>query len=290
MTPLFRPNFRHLRILTIRGTTGSLLFTVIPYFRHLEELYLFRCSIDRHDMVLPLVDTLQKLSISYSSVLWMDGRVFTKLKTVIFHSPRWPESFSQGVDMPTCSYIKIIGNLLVGLISLQSNFHFPVLDRFEMEGPLLLKKTFEWDSPQRAIGALQMIQARALRFSIAADSQELLQLLESKDEVEELTVSLYSDDDEIEGFLIGLQATAGKPVCPKLKILGLQVGRKSPMRVGDIIKWCKQTLINRRHAGHPLGRCSIWRSGNDWESEAPLNLIMLNDGRISTQAEVSDLH
>jgi hypothetical protein len=107
MKPLFGPNFRHLRILTIRRITSGPLLTVLPYFRRLEELYLDRCSIDPHDMDLPLVDTLQKLSITYSSVLWMDGRVFTKLKTVTFHWPEWPKSFSQRVNMPICSHIKL---------------------------------------------------------------------------------------------------------------------------------------------------------------------------------------
>jgi hypothetical protein len=286
MKPLFQPNFRHLRSLTICQTTGGPLFTVLPSFRRLEELYLVRCSIDRHDMDLPLVDTLQTLFITYSSVLWMDGRVFTKLKTVIFDWPRWPKSFSQKVDMPSCSYIKISSSLN-GLISLQSNFHFPVLDIFEMEEPWLLEEHFGWDSPKRAIDALQMIQARALQFSFAADPQELLQLLEARDEVEELAVRLYGDESVIEGFLIGLRATAGKPVCPNLKILGLQLCLEGPLR-GDIIKWCKGTLINRRHAGHPLRRCSIRRSGSHWESEAPLNLIMLNDGRMSIEGEVSE--
>jgi hypothetical protein len=160
------------------------------------------------------------------------------------------------------------------------------LDKFEIEGPWISKEYFEWDLPRRAIGALQMIQARALQFSFAAGSQELLQLLGSTDEVEELTVRLRGEG-VIEGFFIGLQATSGKPVCPNLKVLDVQlwgIGPFGPLRK-DIIKWCKRTLINRRHAGHPLGRCSIWTSSFDRKR---LNLTMLNNGRISIQEEVSD--
>jgi hypothetical protein len=268
MKPLFRPNFRHLRTLTIRGITGGPLFTVLPYFRQLEELYLVQCPIYRRDMDLPLVDTLRKLYISHSSVLWMDGRVFTKLKTVVFCWLQWPKSIAQRVGIPVCNYIKIIGSL-DGLTSLQLNFHFPVLDKFEMSAPVHLK---EQNLSIEAIGALQMIRARALQFSFV--TPKLLQLLESRDEVEELTVCLPNDDDVIEGFLIGLQATGGKPVCPNLKVLGLQLWRQRPIR-GVIIKWCKQTLINRRRAGHPLGRCRIWTPGDGWEREAPLDVIVL---------------
>ena len=279
--PLFGPTFRHLRVLTIRGITTSPPLTVFPSFRQLVELYLVQCPIYPHDMGLPLVDTLRKLYISDSSPLWMDGRVFTKLETVIFHRLQFPKSFSQRVGMPVCSYIKMSGSL-DGLTFLQSNFHFPVLDKFEMLGPVIGR-----DSHERALDALQMIRARALRFSFATSSPELLQLLESRDEVEELTVCLPDDGNVIEGVLIGLQATVGKPVCPNLKVLGLQLQRRRPVR-GDIVKWCKQTLVNRRRAGHTLECCRIWTLLDDWQREAPLSLVMLNDGRIFVQGQVSD--
>jgi F-box-like len=286
MEPLFGHSFHDLRSLTIRGNNLHLSFTALCSFQRLEDLSLIGveyCPLYSHH--LPLAGTLRKLYIENSSPLWMDGRVFPKLKTVVFVWVRWPESFRQGVGMPICSHVEINGYGIDEFIHLQSIFHFPVLDKFEIEVPLFPKGYSRADD-KRAFDALQRIRARALYFSIGTDSQRLLEMLESRDEVEVLMVRSYGED-MIEGFLAALQMNTGKLLCPNLKVLGLQDSQFKQNSGGRIRQWCEQTLINRRHASHTLKCCRIWT--HDWQKGPLLSMVISDDGVVSVEGEKENL-
>jgi len=272
---LIIPFLSRLQVVIITGllTRGHLL-NVLPSFHELKDLALSSVHVPPFDVDLPLVHTLRKLSLSNSTLAWMDGLVFTQLQKFVVDERGWPETFIRKVGMPACTHIVFKQDKLKRLPDLQYNFHLPLLNTWEF--PMIWNHS-EYD--RRGISALQRIHAKAFKFRIFHSHLRLLELLGSKDEVEQLDLVLIGhfsgagSEEPLTSLLMADHVT-GKPHCPNMKVLGLRFldENKEP-----IIQTCWQFMNNRRLAGYPMEKCYIWLREEDWEEVAPLVLVMENE-------------
>ena len=256
-TPLFTLCCYHLRALKIDGH-GEIL-NVLPSFQQLNELSLTNVKVPplTGAVYLHLVHTLKSLSLCMSSLSWMDGRVFFLLERFAVDEDSWPRAFEQGVEMPACTHIIFRQHNLRVLPILQSNFQFPFLNRWEFMCP--------WEDSRydkQGISALQSIHARAFYFQIWGNYQQLLGLLESKDEMEQLElqfgVSVHLQD--ILTRLSVVNQSTKRVSCSNIKVLGLQCSRISDYTRDIVTKWCMEMMGERKLAGYPLDKCCVWWS------------------------------
>ena len=131
-----------------------------------------------------------------TDLAWMDGLVFTQLQRSSVDEHGWPETFKQWVRMRACAYKVFKEDRLKTLSILQSNFHFPLLNTCEL--PIPWRHSVYCES---GIIAIQRIHAKVFKFWNFFDRLRLLELLESKDEVEQLDLVL----------LIGLPSSVALP-------------------------------------------------------------------------------
>lgn len=252
-TPLFRLCCHHLQVLKIDGH-GEIL-DVLPVFQQLKELSLNNIEVPplTHDVYLPLVRTLRNLSLCTSALSWMDGRVFEVLERFAVDEDGWPQSFEQGVGMPVCAHIAFRQHNLKVLPLLQSNFQLPFLDRWEFVSP--------WEDSgydKQGIGALQMIRAKAFYFQIWGNCQQLLDLLESKDELEELQFRISFNLQDILARLSVVNEKTKRVSCVNMKVLGLRCSHLAGYTSELVTQWCMQMMNERKLAGHPMDKCCIW--------------------------------
>ncbi len=268
-TSLFSLCCRHLQVLKIDGH-GEIL-NVLPSFQQLKELSLTNVKVPplTRSVYLHLVHTLKTLSLCMSSLSWMDGRVFVLLESFAVDEDGWPLAFERGVEMPACTHIVFRQHNLKMLPILQSNFQFPFLDRWEFVCP--------WEDSRydkRGISALQSIHAKAFYFQIWGNCQQLLGLLESKEEMEQLElqfgISVHLQD--ILARLSVVNQNTKRVSCSNMKVLGLQCSRISFYTKDIVAKWCMKMMDKRKLAGYPMEKCCIWWSGSR-EGGPPLVLI-----------------
>ena len=275
---LFTPFFYNLRVLDITTDWPSdKTLNVLPSFQQLEELSLSQIRVPplAHDVELPLVHTLKKLSLSSSTLAWMDGRVFKQLERFDVDEDGWPGTFNQKVGMPACTYIGFEQKALTVLPLFQSNFNFPLLDTFE-----LIEKWNYLDYDEKGISALQDIQAKIFKIGIVEDSRGLLEFLERKDEVEQLVLSyppIISHTEDKFTWLSMANAETGKLPCPNMRVLELKFFSVLGAESKHISQWCVQMMQRRRLGGHPIEKCCIWWVEEDWEKAASLVLFMRNE-------------
>jgi len=281
---LFTPFLYHLHVLEITGSLAERkVLNVLPSLRDLRELKLslvdvppLSCDID-----LPLALTLRKLSLWNSTLSWMYGRVFTKLQRFEVDEFGWPETFKQQVWMPACTHIVFERSGFERLPVLRSNFHFPLLDTWELRS----KGRF-WYS-QGEISAFQTIQANIFKICLFDDFPRLLTMLESKDEVEqlELVLSVGLFDFNLASVLTMVQKvlnrlsvinhTTNKLPCANMKVLKLRFRSIGIGAVKEQVgQLCRQMMDDRRLAGHSLEKCYIWCGDTDSEKAASLVLVM----------------
>ena len=180
---LVLPFLSRLQVLQITSTSSDdeRVLNVLPSFHELRDLELSHVHILPLDVDLPLVHTLQRLSLESSTLAWMDGLVFTKLQIFLVDEHGWPETLTRKVGMPACTHIVFRQDKLKTLPILQSHFHVPLLNT------CILPSTWShYGYGKRGISALQRICAKVFRFRIDPDPLGFLKLLESKDEVEQL--------------------------------------------------------------------------------------------------------
>ena len=285
-SPLLAPFLYCLQILNIASVDAyptRQVLNVLPYFHELRELTLLGVDVTpiASEVDLPLVHTLQRLSLSHSSLTWMDGLVFTQLYSFTVDEQGWPEIFKRKVGMPVvsqlvCTHIVFSQYTLESLPVLQSDFHLPLLD------------TFEWvsawaDYDKTGISAFQRIHVKRFKFRIHSTYLGLLELLESKYEVEQLDLVFEVDSAASEVILAKFSAAnhvTGRVPCPNAKVLRLQfdcIGGRA-----HIVNICKTMMNKRRLAGYSLERCCIWWLYEDWEKAASLVLVMEN-GEVRTE-------
>ena len=279
---LFVPFLYHLQILRLGNSSFNRrqALNVLPIFHELKELSLFfvdipplACGVD-----LPLVHTLQRLSLRRSTLAWMDGLVFTQLQRFEVDESGWPEAFKRKVGMPACTHIVFSQHTLKSLPVLQSDFHLPLLDTCEFDGL--------WDFPEhdeRGISALQRIHAKRFKFHIFSPSQRLMGLLESKNKVEQLDLVIAAglgSPAAAQRILSRISMTnhiTRKVPCPNMKVLRLQFSDPSGAYRQKISQSCRQVMINRRLTGCFLEKCYIWWNYEDWTKAPQLALVMENE-------------
>jgi len=253
------------------------ILNVLPSFHELRDLKLSYVDVPPLNVDLPLVHTLRNLCLWDSTLAWMNGLVFTKLQRFAVDEHGWPEAFQRKVGMPVCTHIVFKQDKLEILPVLQSNFHFPLLDTFELWSHSKYDK--------RGISALHRIHARGFKCCIYSDQLRLLELLGSKDEVEQLDLAFFLGSSSASSttaleVLTGLSVTNSitrKLRCPNMKELGLQFFYLIGADRKQVIQSCTQVMNNRRLAGHSLEKCCLWWSYNYWEKPASLVLVMENE-------------
>ena len=272
------PFLSRLQVLQITNHifAGEQVVNVLPSFHELRVLELSSVCIPPLDFDLPLVHTLQRLSLWHSTLAWMDGLVFTKLQKFSVDEYGWPETFKQKVGMPVCTHIVFQQDKLETLPILQSNFHFPLLNTYELQS---MWKLSGYD--KGGISALQQIHVKVFRFRIVPGHPLLLELLGSKDEVEQLDLEFYSRSSfpavEYMGFLTWFSATnpiTSNLFCPNMKVLRLHFSGIRNASRKEVIQSCMRMMNNRRLAGHSLDKCYIWWDLRDWVKAASLVLVM----------------
>jgi len=275
---LFVPFLYHLRILEIAPSCNDRkVLNVLPFCHQLREFKLSLVDIPpfAHDVDFPFIHILQKLSLRRSTLAWMDGLVFTQLKVFVVDEPSSLRTFKQKVGMPACTHIVFRQEELQSLPVFQSNFHLPLLDQC-----LLLSRRGHDD--KRVTSALQWIHAKRFKLCIDSSSPRLMELLESKDEVEQLglTITDGSRTDLAQVILTRMSAPnhiTRKVPCPNMKVLRLQFDDVREANREQVSQSCRQMMDNRRFVGYFLRKCYIWWSYQDWEEAAPLVLVMDNE-------------
>ena len=269
------PFLSRLKVLKITGfSTKRQVMNVIPSFHELRDLELSSVHVPPCDVDLPLVHTLRKLTLSNSTLAWMDGLVFTQLQRFAVDEHGWPKRFERKVGMPVCTHIFFKQDKLEKLHVLQSNFHFPLLNKFEL-----------WSRPKydkRGINALRRIHAREFKCGIYSNQFRLLELLGSKDEVERLDLVFLVGSSSATALeiLTGLSVTASitrKLLCPNMKELGLQFLIHMDAEREQVIHSCVWTMNSRRLAGHPVEKCHLLWYDTGREKHGSVVLVMENE-------------
>jgi len=256
-TPLFALCCYHLQVLKIDGHGEILKIPTLQSFQQLRALSLNNIFIPplSHTVYLPLVHTLRNLSLFMSTISWMGGRVFARLKRFEVDEDSWPQFFRQQVALPACTHVIFSQHKLRVLPLLQSSFLLPILNMWEFVYP--------WEDSgldQRGISALQIIQTKGFYFQIWGDCQRLLDLLESKDEVEQVEFQI-GPAFHLQRTLNRLSVVNGntmKMSCSNMKVLGLHCSEISSSMKYLVREWCVQMMNSRRSAGHPMEKCCIW--------------------------------
>ena len=264
---LFVPFFYHLQILEISVFFGGrVVLNVLPFCHELKELKLYFVNIPplAHGADLPLVQTLQNLSLRRSTLAWMDGLVFKKLQRFDIYEPGSPGTFKQKVGMPACTHIVFEQEELKSLPVFQSNFRLPLLGTCE-----LLSAWGEHD--ERVISALKQIHAKRFKIRIMNSSSRLLELIESKDEVEQLDLVITAGALQAELAQVILSRMSAtnhitmKVPCPNMRELGLWFGDISGASREGVRQSCRQMMEYRRLAGYMVGKCCIYWRYKGWD-------------------------
>ena len=287
-SPLFTPFLHRLQVLEITSSslTSGQVLNALPSFYELRELKLFNIDVQplARGVDVPLVHTLRKLSLRGSTLAWMDGLVFTQLQMFAVDESGWPETFTRKVGMPACAHIVFYQYSFESLPVLQSDFNLPLVDTWVLYG--------EWKRyEQRRVSALQHIYAKRFGFRITFHNfEDLMEILESKDEVEELDLVIRVQVTSVTLALDILSRMGGTPwmrargsitrellvPCPNMKVLRLQFDDISGATRKEVSESCRRMMHSRRLAGYFMEECYIWWHYEDW-NKAPSALIMENE-------------
>jgi len=105
---------------------------ILPYFENLEvfEAYRLHLPTYSHEVSLPIVHTLKRMSIKIVSVQWMSGRTFPVLEDCTIVWPHHPETLRLrvDVDLPVCTQFTYDDHLIEPL----SEFRLPKLDKMAL--------------------------------------------------------------------------------------------------------------------------------------------------------------
>jgi len=269
------PFLHRLQVLEITLSERQVL-NVLPSFRELKSLELSFVHVPPFDVDLPLVHTLQKLSLRNSTLAWMDGLVFTQLQRFAVDEDGWPETFERKVGMPACTHISFKRDSLKTLHVLESDFHLPLLNTLEFP-PVWTFGHSAYD--ERGISALERIHAKAFKFDTFSGHPTLLKSLEPNDKVEQLDLTILGTHSAtiVAGVMTAfsvINPMTRKLPCPNLKELALRFSRLMGADREKVIRSCMRIMNNRRLAGHPLEKCWLWRHDSDRREPTSLVLVM----------------
>ena len=317
---VFGKSFNRIRVLVIdegRLSLNSTRLNVLHCFHHLQDLSLggVGSSLYSHDAELPLLQTLQRLSIYGGCAKWLDGHTFAQLISFsVGGLLSWGDSFPNSVDMPLCTHISFEARSLEFLPVFQAAFVFPLLVEWNT-----------WDRVQRCeeiplsvVDAFSRIRARVFRFAFSTQYERLLMAIQPKYELETLSIRFNYDISAVKKFLISLTEvivdySLTKPTktsfdtqtiptaiatnhahhksermiaYPDLKVLELEVyaltwimGRGG---MDEIRQCCVKMMEGRMRAGCPLNRCAILLNTPP-QGDLSLVLFTSNEGIITDE-------
>jgi len=275
---LIIPFLHRLQVLEITLSERQVL-NILPSFHELKSLELSHVHVPPFDVDLPLVHTLRKLSLQYSTLAWMDGLVFTQLQWFAVDEHDWPETFKRKVAMPACAHIVFKQDKLKTLAVLQSNFHFPLLNTWEF--PIAWSYS-RYD--KMGIIAFERIHAKVFKFLISSDRLRLLRL-GSNDEVKPgdlVTLVGFASASSTTALEVLTGVSVTNPItkklpCPNMKGLWLQFSNLMNTDRAQVIQSCVRIMNNRRLAGHPLEKCCLQWYYDGWGKPGSLVLVMENE-------------
>ena len=269
---------------------------ILPYFENLQVLdaYQLHLPLYSHDVDLPLVRTLRRMSIEMVSVQWMSGRTFPALEDCTIVWPHYPEclGLQGGVDLPVCTQF-IYDDHLIEPISF---FRLPKLDK-------MVVRNEAWDQPR---GSKQLISVwgesthttwlkpRVLHLDTQCHDQYLINALQLQPDLEELVLGLLRPDGLGKKFFNTMTArrlkavasssgpnsgsarsngTSGShlvaPLVPKLKVFGVRCRRWLKEKEKDVITPLLEKIIQSREKTEiPLQSVKFWPTKETPEDEA----------------------
>jgi hypothetical protein len=263
--------FNHLQVLRL-GAKNTQKLNVLHLFQQLKELRLQNIQVPPPTLGadLPLVHTLRRLHLESSTLPWMDGQVFSRLLGFVVDEYGWPESFEHKVQMPACTQIKFIEDNLKMLPLLHSNIYLPLLNTWglgtELSGAIY------------GFSVLKSSKVKYFELRIAGLFPRLRDLLESKDEVEQLVLKLSArfDPQEMLIMLAPVNRSMTMP-CVNLRVLNLLFESLGGYTRDNVSHWCMQMMNSRGLAGYPIEKCCIWWEKNAW-SGPPSRVLAKQNG------------
>ena len=269
---------------------------ILPYFENLEvlEAYQLHLPMYPHDVDLPVVRTLRRMSIKMVSVQWMSGRTFPALEDCTIVWPHHPECLrlQGGVDLPVCTQFIYDDHLIEPI----SDFRLPKLDK-------MVVRNEAWDKPRgsKQLAALWgesahtiWLRPRVLHLDTQCFDQHLINALKLHPDLEELVLGLARPDELGKKFfntmtarrLKAMSSSSGPssgsarsngtssshlvaPLVPKLKVLGVRCHRWLKEKEKNVITPLLEKIIQSREKTEiPLQSVKFWPTKDTPEEDA----------------------
>jgi hypothetical protein len=189
---------------------------ILPYFENLQVLEAYRLHLPTyaHDVDLPLVHTLRRMSIKIVAVQWMAGRTFPDLEDCTIIWPHHPKTLRLhgGVDLPVCTQFTYDDHLIEPM----SEFPLSKLDK-------MIVRNEAWNKPR---GSTQLVsiwsesahtkwlRPRTLHLDTQCHDQHLINALQLHPDLEELVLGLVLPDGLGKKFFNTMVARKSKGVSP----------------------------------------------------------------------------
>ena len=252
---------------------------ILPCFENLEVLEAYRLHLPTygHDVDLPIVHTLKRMSIKAVSMQWMYGRTFTSLEDCTIIWPHHPETICPrdgidlrgGIDLPVCTQFTYASRLTQPL----SEFRLPKLDN-------MVVRNEAWNGRR---GSAQLasvwgesmnprwLRPRILHLDTQCYDQYLIDALQLHPDLEELVLGLVGPGGLGKKFFNNMVARRLKgpsslsaspsgparpnvasgsflvaPLLPKLKVFGVRYRRWIREGEKDEVKPMLEKIIQSR--------------------------------------------
>ena len=285
-SPCYRPFFSRLRYFKVDVREMKEPADILPYFENLEVLEAYRLNLPTypHDMDLPIVRTLKRMSIKIVPVQWMSGRTFPVLEDCTVVWPHHPETLRLhgGVDLPACTQFTYDDHLIEPM----SDFRLPKLHK-------MVVRNEAWNKPR---GSTQLasvwgesanpkwLRPRVLHLDTQCYDQHLINALQLLPDLEELVLGLVRPDGLGKKFFNSMVARRTKgvsvptgsssgavqpngasnshlvaPLLPKLKIFGMRYRRWIREKEKDEITPLLEKIVQSREKSEvPLQSVKFW--------------------------------
>jgi len=294
--PKYRAFFSHLTHFKVDVREMRNPADILPSFENLEVLEACRLHLPMypHDLDLPVVRTLKRISTKIVSVQWMSGRTFPALEDCTIIWPHHPETLRLhgGVDLPVCTQFIYDDHLIEPI----SDFRLPKLDKMVVQNEA-------WNKPR---GSTQLasvwsdsahsewLRPRVLHLSTQCHDQHLINALLLHPDLEELVLGLVRPDGLGKKFfntmvakrLKAVSSSSGPssssaqsngspsshlvaPLVPKLKVFGVRYRRWIKGKEKDEITPLLEKIIQSREKTEiPLQSVKFWPTRDTPEEEA----------------------
>jgi len=271
-------------------------------FKCLEEL--FALSLLPPDYPpppnLPIFRTLQKLTLQYMDIGWINGQRFSKLEECTFKCVS--HGMLQWVDMPRCVRLEYDGDS----VEVLGTFQLPQIRTLTLhyhpsERSGVTHGALAWQSA--TLIAIERVHPKVLHLDAGLLRAELLEQLDSNSKLEFLTLRLNLPDKQIRKFLstfvakepptiwninhpspatsiisiesmedrwLGERTTA---VCSFLQVLSLQFRSTPDDARQEVTRICTRIVKSRQNSLVPLQGIKVWWERTTWAGTPELELV-----------------